>query len=71
MFAFGLLTNGVNGLLAVGGNKGGSRSNEIWELKCNSDDSCEDWTLRGYFEDTRMASVFLTIPESLIPPICY
>ena len=42
MSAFGLLTNGVDGVLAVGGwsPDRSTRLNEMWELKCVSDDSC-------------------------------
>ena len=73
MSAFGLLTNGVDGVLAVGGwsPDRSTRLNEMWELKCVSDDSCTGWTLRGYFEDTRMAMVSMLIPESLIPSSCF
>ena len=72
MQAAALLTNGVNGLLAIGGwsPDRSMRLNEMWELKCDSDDDCEGWTLRGYFDEGRMAMISMFVPESVIPPSC-
>ena len=67
-----LLTNGINGVLTVGGwsPDRSVRMNEMWELKCDSEGNCNGWTIRGYFEEPRMAMVAMWIPESIIPSSC-
>ena len=69
----GLLTNGVNGVLAVRGYSPSrsERLNEVWEMQCDDQNVCKDWRLK-FKGGNEMGTKFMAmwIPESSIPQEC-